>query len=208
MADSLIDGLSVLDEANSRLTDTDASDSAEGDLLERVTNFSLAMGHVRRASQLVEPFRGHEQRFVAVGAEHFSVVCDALIRSMAGALTTIAKFLSTPPERRDPQLASFVGELSNWTAQSDEAWRALPVAVASVSDALVDNDRLQDGGVRYLSISSAERAALSDKLQLLFGDGVTEGIRGHMPAPDASARLFWALLNQPGLGGVRTRDDR
>lgn len=205
LADSLIDGLSLLDEAHERFADTDAT-VADGDPLEPVTSFSLVMQHIWRASQRVEPFRGSDLLLVAVGAEHFTVVCDALTMSMAGALTSIAKFLNTQAEQRDSQRALFVSEISDWTAQSNNAWRALPDAVASVSDALIDDDRQQDRSVRYLSITSAERAALSDKLRLFFGDGVTEGIQGHMNAPEASARLFWGFLNEPGR--VRTRDDR
>lgn len=73
-------------------------------------------------------------------------------------------------------MGSLIGEASKHAALAEEAWEALPVAVAAVADALVDTERTTpQGNLGYLRITSEQRTGLLSQVKDLFGEEVASG---------------------------------
>jgi hypothetical protein len=88
-------------------------------------------------------------------------------------------------------IAKLVAEGSAIAADFDAAWRLLPQGIIALSYALVDTERLTNGKLQHLRLSSVERAALVSRITREYPNAARGG-GGH--AIDVSASVLLKFL--------------
>ena len=88
-------------------------------------------------------------------------------------------------------VAQVISQGSELRADVDEAWRMLPQAALALSFALLDEERLTDGKVQHLRISSADRAVLISRIKREYPNAQKQA-GGH--AIEVSASLVLKFL--------------
>lgn len=151
-------------------------------------------GHAARLNQaaaLLDQFQEAPDEAVRKGALQLATVYRLLSKRVLAGGSTLEKFAKA---KTVDDIASLTSEAARRTAQIQEAWRLLPLGVASVMDALIDSERLSDGRVLYLRLTCKERAELETVMKELFPD-----IRPHQKdgqIVDVSVNLFREWLER------------
>ena len=104
-------------------------------------------------------------------------------------------------DAKPPQpLGPILSEASKYSASAEKAWKLLPVAVAAVAHALVDEERTTlEGRVGYLATITEEKAYLLTSIQLQFGERASSG---------KAAGLFPLTARPQGVALIRRRTAR
>lgn len=89
-------------------------------------------------------------------------------------------------------------------ATNEELWRLLPTATVFSTYALVDNDRTEDGKLKFLNINSQEAGSLIDQLVNTFGEVIKSEPKEGMLPIDFSAALLYIFLGK----GWKHADDK
>jgi hypothetical protein len=131
-------------------------------------------------------------------AEAFDIVFLALEGAWRRSISLDERLLHA--KTHDDLIAS-VSDASKIAADAEEAWRALPLGVAALTHSLLDSNRTMGGKIRYLQITSAERAELIASTQTTLPKSL---LKGDQHPADASARIFREWLSK----GWKTSDER
>lgn len=167
--------------------------SSETDTLTSMTNMRLAIIKLERAKDTFQPFLESNDKTIQTTLGAFDMAYGQLVLSLNETIRISEQLLAGPDQR---EYAKLINEQSKWLAQASEGWKALVLAVVGTSQVLVDNSREEGGRLPYLSITAAERAALSKQLEKRFGESVKEGSRGGQHAVEVAPAMLWEFLNQ------------
>ena len=188
---TVIDALGLVEAARSSTTEID--DSA--DLYTTVGQFLLEARRTSmqldRAAGMMDTFASSSDPRISASAENLRATfanLSAHIEAMAVAQENLLQ-----AETND-DLVAFMSTNSKVLAAIDSTWKALPIATAGLTYALIDTEEVSDGHFGYLRITSAERAQLIVQLETMFGRQIEGGLQTGQHAVVASAALLREFL--------------
>jgi hypothetical protein len=190
-----IDTFSLASEGRKTIAETADQSTGEplAQILEAMTATRIAIGKLEQARRLLMPISdGATDGTVREAAIALSGVYEVLIQELNRSLELDQK-LAGAQNRSD--LVRLLDEASQNMATMIETWKLLLTSAVLMTHVLVDNERLDDGRLSYLRISTRQKGDLLQKLEILFGAGVRQLEAGQYP-PDAAASLLWSFLNQ------------
>jgi len=151
---------------------------------------------MRIAHSAVEPHIESENETIREAADHFSSIYLALIKNSEELLDFIEQTLNDPAEAVSRE-GTWRRRLSENTARTEELWRMLIDVTVLTAYMLVDPTRTEDGTLRFLTITRAERDSLRSAILRVFGKSVTEGIKSGQSPVDGLGALLWQFLARP-----------
>jgi hypothetical protein len=147
------------------------------------------------AARLVEPYKSSADETIKTGAEAAHLAYSMFIKLNDDLLDLYKKALNG-------ETAGRMGDLSDRLAQNrvlrDESWRALPLAVAAATHALVELPSDPNQKLSTLKITATQRGKLKTKLREIFGEQITHGPKAGQIPLTASGALMYEFLNTPG----------
>ena len=158
---------------------------------------------MRIAHSAIEPHIESENELLRETANNFSFVYLSIIKNHEELLDFIEQTLNDLDDAVSQQ-GTRLRRVSENTARNEELWRMLIDVVVMTAYTLVDQTRTEEGQLRFLTITGAERDSLRSALLRVFGESVTEGIKAGQLPVDGSGGLLWEFLARPW----KTTDER
>lgn len=165
-AHAVIDSLAYAADARQTLRSIEDKGDATANALHSMTNARIAIGKLERAKGRLEHFSGSTDGTIRTASQGFCMAYDQLIDALNHSIKSEERLMMAQGQH---ELAAIVSDTSKYLAQADEAWKLLVYATAAASHALTDNEREENGKLRYLKITTAQRADLVDGLERFFG---------------------------------------
>jgi hypothetical protein len=113
-----------------------------------------------------------------------------------GRLLSLFETIINDPQKYSQQEGTLTRKISEYLATNEEMWRALLHVVGLSTYTLVDLDRMQNGKLAYLTITTQERANLLKQLEKSFPDDIKGGPKAGQYPIEGSAALLWSFLNE------------
>jgi hypothetical protein len=157
-----------------------------------------AIVNLRKASSFLAPHAASQRQEIRNAAAAMALVYDLLLNAFEGSLAIEGRLgdaaanTDLEPLFRDAGSCAIAGE---------RAWRLLPIAIAVLSDALVDGARSgSDGRAAYLTVTRRETDELLEQIELFFGREAAVGRNGGLHPTASSAALLADFLREPWRG--------
>jgi hypothetical protein len=197
---AVIEALSFAEDARSRLTVISPSNQdVMSQTLETMTNARIAINYLRQAQAQFKRFQGHDTDLVDKAAQAFlrgyGTIADGLTR-------TLGVYDKLNSVSDSSQLGPLLTEASQSAAEIELAWKVIPLATVLLTHALVDQNRLVDNRLAYLTISTAQRAALVTTIDRFFGAAAKGEPKGGQHAVQFSS----IVLRQFLVGQAKSAD--
>jgi len=87
-------------------------------------------------------------------------------------------------------------KLSENLAANDESWRMLADATVLSTYCLVDQNRTENGKLKFLTITTEEKKAVINQLVRVFGPGIKGGPKGGQHYLEGSGALLYSFLSR------------
>ena len=193
LANDVIHSLALATDARIVLSAVESTDDSVLDSLNAITATRRAITKVTSANNLLTPYAESSNELIAQTATFFRNNYSVLFAAFTGNLVIQQKFVDITP---GDSFGSLLSDASEYTAMSEDAWKALPNGAALLSHALVDGDRAPG----FLLITRQERIDLLHTIEFLFSEGVAAGEAVGLHYPEGAAAMFAKFLRQPWRG--------
>ena len=169
--------------------------------LNSATTRHRAILDLRTASSFLVPYTMSPRKEVRNAASAVRLVYDLLLDAFEGSIEIDERLADEPT---GGTIAPLFTDAGSCAIAADRAWRLLPIAMAVLSDALVDPARTSsDGHVSYLTLTSEEAADLIKQIEVFFGPDAAAGrIAGLHPTAGSAGRLV-SFLREPWRGSEK-----
>ncbi len=164
-------------------------------LIGAMTDIQIAMRKIETAESLIRPFTKSKDENTRISALGFDAAYLLLIKAFNGSLSTMDKFVNLGCDMISSQWGTFSRQFSEHLVAADEAWKMLLDCAVGVTHILVDEDRLEEGKICYLTITSAEKKMLLEELNG-FGDSIKHGPKAGQHPTEAAPAVLWKFLNK------------
>ncbi len=145
---------------------------------------------IKEASRFIEPYILSKNEATKSAAEQFAAIYTLIIQNNEE-LLDFTEHTYNNIEDLVAKQGTYSRKLSELMATSEELWRLLPTATVSSAYALVDNDRTEDGKLKFLNINSEEAGSLIDQLVNTFGEVIkSEPKEGILPIDFSATGLY------------------
>jgi hypothetical protein len=168
-----------------------AEGNAIADSLNAIVANRGAISRLRQAIVRFDQFKDSRDKQVSEAAVHMQLALENL---SARLMKSVGLWEKLSAAKTEEAVTALVPEAGKIAADVDEAWRTLPIGLASGTHAMVDQDRLSPTGtLAYLRVTREERARILADLKTFFPK-VTGAPKGGHPV-DVAASLFIQFLN-------------
>ena len=169
--------------------------------LNSATTQHRAILDLRTATSFLVPYATSPRKEVRNAASAIRLVYDLLSEAFEGSIEIDEKLADDPNGRT---IAPLFTDASSCAIAADRAWRLLPIAIAVLSDAMVDPGRTSsDGNVAYLTLTSEEAANLIKQIEVFFGPDAAAGRVAGLHPTAGSAGLLVSFLREPWRGSEK-----
>jgi len=171
------------------------------DLVTQMKGIIVFNGRIREATRFVKPHLSSTNKLIKDSATHYYFIYSSIIDNnddVLGSLENTLNDLESAAAKQD----TFMRKLSENAARTEELRRMLVDATVLTTYCLVDQRRKEDGKVKFLTITSDERGALTEKLLGVFGEQIRGGPKAGQFPLEGSASLLYEFLS----GGWKSAD--
>jgi hypothetical protein len=170
-------------------------DSASEDPVTIMKDITVFNNGIRRANLMVARHQNSKVELIRESTAWFSSIYLSIVKNNEQLLSFLEQTLNDPKEATSKQ-GTWLRKLSENMATNEEGWKQLPYAIAMTTHTLVDRKRMEDGKLKFLTITKIERERLRSQLQDAFSDQVRSGAKAGQLPVDYSAALLWEFLAQ------------
>lgn len=169
------------------------SDSA--DIVSHMKDIIVFNNEIKAAAHFIKPHLSNGNELIKESANSFYTIYLSIIQNNENLLNTFEKAFNNI-ENSASKEGTFLRQLSENMAANEELWRMLLYATTMSTYTLVDQKRTEDGKLKFLTITSAEKKSLADQLVSIFGESIKYGPRGGQRPLEGSAALLYSFFNQ------------
>jgi len=170
-----------------------SSESTE--LISHMKDIIVFNNEIRTAAHSITPYLSSKNEIIAKSAKVFFSIYSTVVQNNEDLLNTFENALNKPEDSYSKE-GTFLRKLSENMAANEELWRTVLQATALSSYCLVDQNRTENGKLRFLTITSEEKKSLMNQLVSVFGEGVKDGPKGGQLPLEGSAALLYLFLGK------------
>jgi hypothetical protein len=179
--------------ANERLKLSNSDEDETGTAL--MKDIIVTNSKIKEAAQFMEPYLLSKDETTKMSAKEFAATYAFIIQNNEDLLNFIEHTFNNIDDYADKQ-GTYTRKLSGFMATNEELWRMIPKLVALSTYALVDNERIEDGILKFLKISSGEAEYLKGMLVSTFGEEVKSELKAGMFPLDVSATSLYIFFGK------------
>jgi len=149
---------------------------------------------INSANSMIAPYRNSKNELIRQSTENLSAIYSSIVVHNEQYLSFLEKSLNKPKEAVS-ELGTWLRKGSEIIAAREESWGKLPYTIIMTTYTLVDQKQIENGKIRFLTITQVERDQLRSQLLNAFGEQVKDATKGSRLPVDVSAALLWKFLS-------------
>ena len=169
--------------------------SESKELVTQMKDIIVFNNEMSTGAQFIKPYLTSKNELIKESAESFFDIYSSIIQNNKNLLGTLESILNNP-EATSSREGTFLRKLSENMAANEELWRMLFYATTLSTYTLVDQNRVENGKLKFLTITTKERESLKSQLVKVFGEGIKSGPKGGQLPLEGSAALLYSFLNK------------
>lgn len=165
------------------------------DLVSQMKDIIVFNNGILEAAQFIKPHLASNNKLIKESAGSFHFIYSSIVENNENLLKTLENALNSI-ENTVAKQGTFLRKISESMAANEELWRMLLYATTMSTYCLVDQNRTENGKLKFLTITTKEKKSLIDQLVGVFGDRIKGGPKGGQLPLEGSGALLYSFLGQ------------
>jgi hypothetical protein len=178
------------------IADSRIKGSKKNDFVSTMKDLQVFGYEIQHANSLIQRHSRSRNDLIKESAFRFSQLYAAIVTNNEQAIDLLEDVLNDPRDVISKQ-GTWLRKFSENTARNEQLWGMMLDLTVLSTYTLVDENRMEDGNIRFLRITKNERDQLRAALRKTFGEKVTEGIKAGQFPLEGSGGLLWVFLSKP-----------
>ena len=174
-----------------------AKNNDSRELVTQMKDIIVFNNELSTGAQFMKPFLTSKNQLIKESPESFFTIYSSIIQSNRNLLGDLETILNNP-EAAASREGTVLRKFSEHMAANEELWRMLLYATTLSTYTLIDQNRVENGKFKFLTITAKERESLKNQLIEVFGAGIKSGPKGGQLPLKALPRYFTHFLIKVG----------
>ena len=150
---------------------------------------------ILEAAQFIKPHLTSKNKLIKESADLFHLIYSSIVENNQNLLMALEDALNNI-ESTAAEQGTFLRKISESMAANEELWRMLLYATTMSTYCLVDQNRTENGKLKFLTVTTKEKKSLIDQLVSVFGDRIKGGPKGGQLPLEGSGALLYSFLSK------------